>query len=94
MVFRVTKKQGYVSKSTNENEEFSNTIRFESEKLSHKQLKMIYAKMHIITLKYDGVISKEEIKNKLKVKLKIQSLSDLTRKQANQAIKVLIGWEI
>ena len=94
MVFRVTKKQGYVSKSTNENEEFSNTIRFESEKLSHKQLKMIYAKMHIIASKYDGVISKEEIKNKLKVKLKIQSLSDLTRKQANQAIKVLIGWEI
>ncbi|WP_255261145.1 hypothetical protein [Bacillus thuringiensis] len=90
----MTKKQGYVSKSTYENEEFSNTIRFESEKLSHKQLKMIYAKMHKIALKYDGVISKEEIKNKLKVKLKIQSLSDLTRKQANQAIKVLIGWEI
>ncbi|WP_257207110.1 hypothetical protein [Bacillus thuringiensis] len=63
-------------------------------KLSNKQLKMIYAKIHIIALKYDGVISKEEIKNKLKVKLKIQSLSDLTRKQANQAIKVLIGWEI
>lgn len=94
MVFRVTKKQGYVSKSTNENKEFRNTSCFESEKLSHKQLKMIYAKMHIIALKYDGVISKEEIKNKLKVKLKIQSLSDLTRKQANQAIKVLIGWEI
>lgn len=55
---------------------------------------MIYAKVHIIALKYDGVISKEEIKNKLKEKLKIQSLSDLTRKQANQAIKVLIGWEI
>ncbi|MBZ8124515.1 hypothetical protein [Bacillus thuringiensis] len=91
MVFKVTKKQGYVSKSTYENEEFSNTIRFKSEKLSHKQLKMIYAKMHIIALKYDGVISKEEIKNKLKVILKIQSLSDLTRKQA---IKVLIGWEI
>ncbi|MGX5705727.1 hypothetical protein ACWKS4_24525 [Bacillus cereus] len=90
----MTKKQGYVSKSTKENEEFSNTICFESEKLSYKQLKMIYAKMHIIALKYDGVISKEEIKNKLKVKLKIQSLSDLTRKQANQAIKVLIGWEI
>ncbi|MCS6592694.1 hypothetical protein [Bacillus cereus] len=94
MIFKVTKKQGYVSKSTKENEEFSNTIRFESEKLSYKQLKMIYAKMHIIALKYDGVISKEEIKNKLKVKLKIQSMSDLTRKQANQAIKVLIGWEI
>lgn len=94
MIFKVTKKQGYVSKSTKENEEFSNTIRFESEKLSYKQLKMIYAKMHIIALKYDGVISKEEIKNKLKVKLKIQSLSELTRKQANQAIKVLIGWEI
>ncbi|MED3447957.1 hypothetical protein P4483_29345 [Bacillus thuringiensis] len=94
MVFRVTKKQGYVSKSTNENKEFRNPSCFESEKLSNKQLKMIYAKIHIIALKYDGVISKEEIKNKLKVKLKIQSLSDLTRKQANQAIKVLIGWEI
>ncbi|HDR7706034.1 TPA: hypothetical protein QCX91_003662 [Bacillus thuringiensis] len=93
MVFRVTKK-GYVSKSTNENKEFRNTSCFESEKHSNKQLKMIYAKIHIIALKYDGVISKEEIKNKLKVKLKIQSLSDLTRKQANQAIKVLIGWEI
>lgn len=55
---------------------------------------MIYAKMHILALKYDGVISKEEIKNKLKEKLKIQSLSDLTRKQANQAIQILIGWEI
>ncbi|MGQ4706292.1 hypothetical protein [Bacillus thuringiensis] len=94
MVFRVTKKQGYVSKSTNENKEFRNTSCFELEKLSNKQLKMIYAKIHIIALKYDGVISKEEIKNKLKVKLKIQSLSDLTRKQANHAIKVLIGWEI
>ncbi|MCU5600158.1 hypothetical protein [Bacillus wiedmannii] len=94
MFFKVTKKPGYVSKCTNENEEFSNTSCFESEKLSNKQLKMIYAKMHIIALKYDGVISKEEIKNKLKEKLKIQSLSDLTRKQANQAIRVLIGWEI
>ncbi|PEN53298.1 hypothetical protein CN540_20475 [Bacillus toyonensis] len=94
MVFKVTKKPGYVSKSTNENEEFSNTSCFESEKLSNKQLKMIYAKMHIIALKYDGVISKEEIKNKLKEKLKIQSLSDLTREQANQIIQILIGWEI
>ncbi|MED3078057.1 hypothetical protein [Bacillus wiedmannii] len=94
MVFKVTKKPGYVSKCTNENEEFSNTSCFESEKLSNKQLKMIYAKMHIIALKDDGVISKEKIKNKLKEKLKIQSLSDLTRKQANQAIQILIGWEI